>query len=77
MEISGKATSKALFQALAVSHGAYVIVSQKNYPAPDQLTERRKLMSNEVAKLILTGSVEIDFFDRSRLHQWLSQHSDV
>jgi hypothetical protein len=76
-EISGKDTSKALFQALAISHGAYVIVSLKDDLAPDRLAERRRLMSDEADKLVPSGSVVVDFFDRSTLHQWLRQYVSV
>lgn len=76
-EISGKDTSKALFQALAMSNGAYVIVSLKDDLAPDRLAERRKLMSDEADKLVPPGSVVVDFFDRSTLHQWLRQYVSV
>ncbi|MCE6967416.1 hypothetical protein [Cereibacter sphaeroides] len=76
-EISGKDTSKDLFQELAISHGAYVIVSLRDDLAPAKLTERRKLMSEEVEKLVAPGSVALDFFDRSTLHQWLRQHVSV
>lgn len=76
-EISGKDTSKALFQELTASHGAYVIVSLKDDLAPDRLAERRKLMSDEADKLVPAGSVVVDFFDRSSLHQWLRQHVSV
>lgn len=76
-EISGKDTSKALFQALAASHGAYVIISLKDDLAPDKLAERRQLMMDEVDKLVPAGSVVVDFFDRSTLHQWLRQHVTV
>ncbi|EEB70876.1 conserved hypothetical protein [Ruegeria sp. R11] len=76
-EISGKDTSKALFQALAASHGAYVIISLKDDLAPDKLAERRQLMMDEVDKLVPAGSVEVDFFDRSTLHQWLRQYVSV
>lgn len=76
-EISGKDTSKELFQELAKSHGAYVIVSLKDDLAPAKLTERRKLMSEEVDRLVAPGSVALDFFDRSTLHQWLRQHVSV
>ncbi|MBU2963662.1 hypothetical protein KO516_23100 [Citreicella sp. C3M06] len=76
-EISGKDTSKDLFQELAISQGAYVIVSLKDDLAPAKLTERRNLMSEEVDKLVTPGSVALDFFDRSTLHQWLRQHVSV
>jgi hypothetical protein len=76
-EISSKNTSKALFQALAASRGAYVIVSLKDDLAPDRLTERRKLISDEADKLVPSGSVVVDFFDRSTLHQWLRQYVSV
>ncbi|WCE69224.1 hypothetical protein PL336_10460 [Sulfitobacter faviae] len=76
-EISGKDTSKDLFQELAISQGAYVIVSLKDDLAPAKLTERRKLMSEEVDKLVTPASVALDFFDRSALHQWLRQHVSV
>lgn len=76
-EMSGKDTSKALFQSLAASHGAYVIVSLKDDLAPDKLAERRKLMSDEAGKLVRPSAVVVDFFDRSTLHQWLRQHVGV
>ncbi len=76
-EISGKDTSKDLFQDLAKSCGAYIIVSLKDDLAPIKLAERRSLMSAEVDKLVAPNSVELDFFDRSTLHQWLRQHISV
>lgn len=76
-EMSGKDSSKALFQSLAASHGAYVIVSLRDDLAPDKLAERRKLMSGEADKLVRSGAVMVDFFDRSTLHQWLRQHVGV
>lgn len=76
-EISGKPANRTLFEDLSSNSGAYVIVSLKDDLAPQKLQERRDVMATEIESLKLGQPLALDFYDRSRLHQWLCKHVPV
>lgn len=60
-----------------IAGGAYIIVSLADDCADPKLTERLDAMRNACADDPNGAAIHLDFFDRSRLHQWLRQHPSI
>lgn len=57
--------------------GAYVIVSLGDDCTEPNLNARREAMKVAVADHPKADAIELDFYDRFKLHQWLRQHPGV
>ncbi|MEP4987313.1 MAG: hypothetical protein ABJV68_06435, partial [Paracoccaceae bacterium] len=76
-EMSGKESAKVLFDRLNAVSGAYVIVSLEDDNAPPFHTIRTDRMEQELSALVESPTVHVDFYNRSRLTQWLRMHVSV
>jgi hypothetical protein len=68
-----KAPLRPSIRALAAGGGAYVIVSSKGSTADSRLTERRAAMRNAVAHLDGNEALHLDFYDRTRMADWVGE----
>lgn len=76
-EMTGKENAVALFGRLNSAFGAFVIVSLGDDTAPPNHQARIEKMQSELSDLLDDPNVFLDFYDRSRLAQWLRQHVSV
>ncbi|MFV1442728.1 hypothetical protein VXL85_10885 [Phaeobacter sp. JH60H1] len=76
-EMTGKDNAKELFGRLNTAAGAFVIVSLGDDTAPPNYQARKNKMEAELSALVGDPNVHVDFYDRSRLAQWLRQHVSV
>lgn len=61
-------------RALAAAGGAYVIVSSKGSTTPSRLDERRAAMRAAVAELDGSDVLHLDFYDRTRIADWVGDY---
>ncbi|CNI50768.1 hypothetical protein [Yersinia intermedia] len=73
---SGKALSSTISEQ-ARRQGSYVIVSLGDDCSPPGKAERLKAMRDAVENDPNSGNIHLDFYDRSKLVQWLRQHPSV
>lgn len=59
---------------LASAGGAYVIVSSKGSTADSRLIERREAMRNAIADLDDGDALHLDFYDRTRMADWVGDY---
>ena len=76
-EMTGKENAKKLFDSLHAAQAAFVIVSLGDNTAPPNYQARVDKMKDELSALVGKSNVSVDFYDRSRLAQWLRQHVSV
>lgn len=57
--------------------GAYIIVSLADDCSEPMLNTRRKAMVEAIVNHPNKDAIYVDFYDRSKLHQWLRQHPGV
>lgn len=76
-EMTGKENAKVLFDRINAVSGAFVIVSLGDDNAPPNHKLRTDKMEEELSALVETPIVQVDFYNRSRLSQWLRQHVSV
>ena len=76
-EMTGKDNAKVLFDHLNTVSGAFVIVSLGDDNAPPNHKLRTDKMEEELSALVKIPAVHVDFYNRSRLAQWLRQHVSV
>jgi hypothetical protein len=69
-----KASLRPSIRALAASGGAYVIVSSKGSTADSRLIERRDAMRAAVADLDGGDVLHLDFYDRTRMADWVGDY---
>ena len=62
---------------LAKNKGGYIIVSLKDDCAPPAKDKRIQAMEKEVSSDKNRDQIHLDFFDRSKLLQWLREHVGV
>lgn len=74
--VSDSGLSPAISQQ-AANGGGYVIVSLADDCSPPMKKERLKTMQNAVKDDPHSANIHLDFFDRSKLLQWLRQHPSV
>ncbi|MBW1215738.1 hypothetical protein KYI92_18465 [Pantoea allii] len=73
---SGKALSPILSEQ-ARKQGSYIIVSLGDDCSPSGKSERLKAMREAVKDDLNKSNLHLDFYDRSKLIQWLRQHPSV
>ena len=61
----------------AKNAGAYILVSLEDDCSDSMLRDRRQAMKKALAGHPNHHAIHLDFYDRSKLHQWLRQHSSV
>lgn len=76
-EMTGKDNAKVLFGRLNTAASAFVIVSLGDDTAPPNYKARLDRMGEELSALVNNPIIHVDFYDRSRLSQWLRQHVSV
>ena len=59
------------------ANGAYILVSLEDDCSDSMFQSRRKAMEQALADHPNQHAIHLDFYDRSKLHQWLRQHSSV
>ena len=59
------------------ANGAYILVSLEDDCSDSMFQSRRKAMKKALADHPNQHAIQLDFYDRSKLHQWLRQHSSV
>lgn len=64
-------------RALAAVGGAYVIVCSKGSTTPLRLDQRRAAMRDAVADLPKPDSLHLEFYDRTRLADWVRHYPGV
>lgn len=73
---SGKALSPIISEQ-ARKQGSYIIVSLGDDCSPSGKSERLKAMREAVKDDLNKSNLHLDFYDRSKLIQWLRQHPSV
>ena len=78
-EMSPKGELRPIFKELAQCDGCYIIVSLKDDPTPtgSALANRLKAMRRQVESLRENGDLQLKFYGRGELAQWLRQHPGV
>ncbi|MBK5143864.1 hypothetical protein I2494_09055 [Budviciaceae bacterium BWR-B9] len=61
----------------AVKGGSYIIVSLNDDCSPLMKRDRLKAMQDAVKDDPNSGNIHLDFYDRSKLTQWLRQHPSI
>ncbi len=64
-------------RTLAATSGAYIIVCSKGSTNPKYLDERRAAMREAVADLPKPDTLHLDFYDRTRLADWVREYPGV
>lgn len=67
----------ATISAQAAKGASYIIVSLDDDCSPPNKEKRLKAMRNAVKDDPYSGNIHLDFYDRSKLIQWLRQHPSV
>lgn len=73
-EISPKGTVRPVIKELATQSGAYVIVSSQGSTSDPSLRRRRDAMTEAVSGIGDANSLELDFYDRTRLATWVRDY---
>ena len=76
-EMSPRGRLRPIFEELAACNGCYVIVSLDDDPTGDPATQRRDAMRRQLDALRTAGDVRTEFYGRSEIANWLSQHPGV
>lgn len=76
-EMCPKGTLSPTISEQAANGGSYVIVSLDDDCSPPMRRDRIKAMRQAVDDDPNGGNIHLDFYDRSKLHQWLRQHPAV
>ncbi|WLI75884.1 hypothetical protein Q5705_14980 [Kosakonia sp. H02] len=76
-EMRPKGTLSPAISRLAACGGGYIIVSLEDDCSPPMRGTRLQAMRKVVEDDPNQHNLHIDFFDRSKLHQWLRQHPAV
>lgn len=74
--ITGKKLSETISEQ-AVKGGSYIIVSLADDCSPPMKKDRLNAMHSAVQNDPNSGNIHLDFYDRSKLAQWLRQHPTV
>ncbi|WP_430468966.1 hypothetical protein [Vreelandella titanicae] len=76
-EMSSKGELSEMISEQASSGGGYIIVSLEDDCSPLMKRERLKAMLDAVNGDPNSGKIHLDFYDRSKLVQWVRQHPSV
>lgn len=76
-EMSSKGELSEMISEQASSGGGYIIVSLEDDCSPLMKRERLKAMLDAVNGDPNSGEIHLDFYDRSKLVQWVRQHPSV
>ena len=78
-EMSPEGRLRPIFEELARCDGCYIIVSLKDDPTPtgSALADRLEAMRKQVQSLREYGDLELKFYGRGELAQWLRRHPGV
>jgi len=75
-EMLENGTPSPIVKELVEAGGAYIIASTEDC-SPPTYARRIEAMRRAVESLPEAGSLQLDFYDRSRLHRWLRQYPSV
>lgn len=75
-EMLENGTPSPIVKELVEAGGAYIIASTEDC-SPPSYARRIEAMRRSVESLPEAGSLQLDFYDRSRLHRWLRQYPSV
>lgn len=73
-EMSPKGTTRPVIKELANQSGAYVIVSSQGSTSDTALRHRREAMADAMSGVPHANSLELDFYDRTRLATWVRDY---
>jgi hypothetical protein len=76
-EMAPKGKLRPAFEDLAMTGGAYIIVSTRDDFADGALKARRTAMTQCLTSHGKTGKVEIDFYDARKIANWVEQHAAI
>ena len=78
-EMSPEGKLRPIFPALASENGCYVLVSLADDVPPDgpMLRDRLSAMESQVGEIKDQGAIDLQFYGRSELANWLRQHPSV
>ncbi|MBW9089852.1 hypothetical protein JNB91_18725 [Rhizobium wenxiniae] len=68
---------RKIFSDLAVSNGAYIIVSTHDDVSKKYMTPRLDAMKAVIAKVPAAGKITLNFYDSQKLADWVSAHPTV
>jgi hypothetical protein len=74
--VTGRKLSSTISEQ-AAKGGSYIIVSLEDDCSPLMKADRLQAMQAAVANDPNGGNIHLDFYDRSRLAQWLRQHPSI
>lgn len=73
-EMRPKGVLQNFFSELAVSNGAYIIVSSKGSTADSALAKRKNAMRDALDDFPDAPNIKVDFYDRERVASWVRSH---
>lgn len=73
-EMKPKGTVRPVINELAVTGGAYVIVSSTGSTSDEALGDRRNAMADAIKGTSAEGELSMDFYDRTRIATWVRDH---
>lgn len=76
-EMRPKGILRPVFPQLAAAGGAYIIVSSTGSTTHSRLQDRRQAMRDALHDCPDAGRLHTDFFDRTRLLDWVRDHAGV
>lgn len=76
-EMLSKGKLSETISKLALTGGSYIIVSLADDCSPPMKSDRINAMQDAVKDDPYSGNIHLDFYDRSKLAQWLRQHPSI
>jgi len=76
-EMSREGRLSATISEQALKGGSYIIVSLEDDCSPNMRTDRLNAMQESLQNAPNSDQIHLDFYDRSKLAQWLRQHPSV
>ncbi|MCW8899305.1 MAG: hypothetical protein OQK95_01375, partial [Gammaproteobacteria bacterium] len=76
-EMRPKGKLREVIKDLAVSKGAYIIVSSTGSTSDSALTDRKKAMRDALSELDNASNLTVDFYDRERIAGWVRNYPSL